>query len=92
MIAFEFPVPPAPAVPLDAAVLILHVMVFPSTSVAFKVRLKAVGEPSSDMVTEVDAPSVIAGASLTGVTVNVNHEATARLPSLTSTVISADPF
>ena len=53
---------PAEAVPLDAGVEMLHVRVLPSASVALRVLLKAVGAPSSDIVTLVEAPSEMTGA------------------------------
>ena len=50
----------------------LQVSVAPvSTSVAFRVRLKAVGAPSSDIVTLAEAPSVITGASFTALIVTL---------------------
>ena len=58
-------VPLTEAVPLDAPLEILQVIVSPvSASVACNVKLNAVGEPSSSMVTDVEAPSVITGPLL----------------------------
>ena len=55
--------PVAVAVPCNPCVRILQVIVFPSASVAFSVRLKAVGVSSSDMVTPTGSISVNTGAS-----------------------------
>jgi len=64
--ALDVPVPLAEAVPCTAGVLMLQVMVSPSASVPCKVSLKGV---EADMVTPMEAPSVLTGALLTAVTV-----------------------
>ena len=58
----ELPVPLAVAVPLVARVEIFQVSVSLFASVAFRVREKTVGEPSSDMVTAAGSLSVMTGA------------------------------
>ncbi len=68
--------PLALAVPFSAGLLILQVRVSPwSASVACRIRLKGVGEPSSSIVTVTDALSVMTGPSFTGVTSIVNVSA-----------------
>ncbi len=87
------PVPLAVAVPFVAADEMLHVSGFPSTSVALSVRLNGVGLPSSLMVTEVDAPSVMIGASLTAVIVTFTvMSSIPPNPSLTRTVKESEPL
>ena len=64
--ALETPVPEAVAVPCEAAEEMLQVRVSPTFgSVAYRVKEKGVGVPFFDMVTLVDAPSVITGATFT---------------------------
>ena len=62
----DVPVPITEATPLLAAVLMLQVMVSLFASVAWSTRLKGVG---ADMVTLMEEPSVMIGASSTAVTV-----------------------
>jgi len=62
-------VAPTLAVPVGAGVRMLHVSGSPMASVACSVRAKGVGEPFSDMVTLVLAPSVMTGALLGTLTV-----------------------
>src|SRR5690606_1721950 len=70
--ALLLPVPLTTTVPLVAAVATDQVRVLLSISVAFSVRAKAVGVPSSDMLTLTLSPSVMTGASLTASTVMVH--------------------
>ena len=82
----EDPVPEAVPVPCDAAEEMLQVSVSPAfASVACSVRLKAVGDPSSDMVTLVEAPSVITGATFTDVMVTLTVIVSVAVPSETCT-------
>ncbi len=60
----DVPMPPTEAVPRVAGLLMLQFNVSPSVSVALSVSAKAVGEPSSDIVTFTESPSVITGAEL----------------------------
>ena len=91
--ALEVPVPLAVAVPWLAAELMLQVRVSLSASVACRVRPKGVGEPSSLIVTRVEAPSVMTGASLTGLMVTFTVMVSAPpLPSLTCTTKESEPL
>ena len=65
---FEYPVPLALATPLEAAPDIVQStpLAAVSVSVAFRVRLNAVGLPSSSMATATGSVSVISGGSLIG--------------------------
>ena len=87
------PVPLADAVPSVAAVRIDQVKALLSISVAFSVRAKAVGVPSSDMLTLTLSPSAMTGASLTPSTVMVHDwvagTAPFSPPSATCTATSA---
>ena len=82
--ALDKPVPEAEAVPLEAAPLILQVKVGLSGSVAFKVKLKAVGLLPSEIVSvNGPAPSVITGESLAGSTVTLIAMVSVLVPSVT---------
>ncbi len=70
--------PEADAEPSEASEEMLQVRVSASASVALRVRLNAVGEPSSLIVTVVVAPSVMTGASLTAVTLTFTWTAVAE--------------
>ena len=82
--ALDGPVPETEAVPLEATPLMLQVKVSLSGSVAFKVKLKAVGLLSSEIVgVNGPAPSVITGESLAGLTVTLITMVSVLLPSVT---------
>ncbi len=83
---FDKPVPMAVAVPFPAGVLMLQVSGSPSGSVASRVRSKAVGEPSSDMVTSTEVPSVMTGGSLTWLIVTFTVMRSRSKPSSTLTI------
>jgi len=88
----DSPVPEAAAVPCAAWVEMLQVRVPESISVAFKVSAKAVGVLSSDIVTEVDAPWVITGASLAALMVTFTVMVSVRVPSETWTTKLSAPL
>ena len=62
--ALDVPVPEALTVPCEAGEEMLQVRVSESASVAFNVRLKGFGEPSSDTVTSVTVPNGVDGKQL----------------------------
>ena len=90
--ALEAPVPETVALPCKAADDMLQVRVAESTSTACSVRANTVGVPFSVIVTVVEVPSVITGASLTAVTVKRKVSLVVPVPSLTVTVIVVVPF
>ena len=82
--ALDGPVPETEAVPLEATPLMLQVKVGLSGSVAFRVKLKAVGLLPSEIVSvNGPAPSVITGALPT---VTLITMVSVLLPSVTCTV------
>ncbi len=85
--------PEADAEPSEASEEMLQVRVSASASVALRVRLNAVGEPSSLIVTVVVAPSVMTGASLTDWTVTLTVMVSVPpFPSETCTTKESEPL
>jgi len=86
--AFVVPVPSAVAAPWLATIAIDHVTVSPSPSLAWSVRLNAVGFASSLIVTETVAPSAITGGLLPPGGLTVTTTSLMTLPPLPSETVT----